>query len=879
MLVRLLTISRSLLTISRYPPLVLRFIVSDGRMFDGEALEALDDAAHGHETNHDLLRADDERRGREEAEERRDRREIRGQHFRSRRLVQYHDSNRRFLQRVQIANQCHLVHKCSIDGFAKDTLRAPNTNIFVHQSAGDGKSYLHGEYRSMFDFLHQVSQCTDNIVNADEIIPYNQPVRMFFDLEIKQISGDVATSARGYSGFMETLYLNQYRPILEEHVKGSVELAHNSGLSTYNPSPVLVNAACLAYYRVRSEPFTESVCRAGMRILLAYIKQFLKKRIENYVTDVNDKPWDEIYVCSGCRSDKFSLHVVLGRIFFDRVFISCPLVVFEIARYFVMKNVVWLLRSDDRSRWYTPEGEFRLRCLMLEELMTNTNRFRGMRDSVFDEGVYSRRHPLRLPGCRKPAGDSPLPIHPVAVPTDLNDMESTPPQMMMNDSDFQEMFPLGQDGLERWLRHTVHGKRRDLDSWRPRPDYMFAGWSPTEFFIGDMDWQLRKNEELRNGNHFDPRAAENQGFILVGEENHSVKRYPEYRRSVKIALTEEEKQLYGRGIDWRTMTAEFDPHEKFRVRSTQEVLPFVDIPPDTMIHHKHLNQTREETMASAKTWKIRRGRGFQCWTCGVNFWMKSDGDDFEIEPRYCFSEEQIREAYIPGTDPPQYYKFISDPNKEIALRPEFFLSKKWTVLDALMGSGKTEELANLVKHLKLPSDQRKRILVVTFRMSLAYQMAKRFRIPCYKVDRGSPPPADGSSPMTQEELDEKICNDEFDALVICVNSLGKIGSKKWDIVILDECGLIRLHCLSSITAPHLGRIITELKNALKNADHVILSQEFVAEKDVEFYMSLDNANVYDDRAVNALRFVKPVKIHPIKHSTNFFASVHKLLEC
>ena len=70
----------------------------------------------------------------------------------------------------------------------------------------------------------------------------------------------------------------------------------------------------------------------------------------------DDKPWEDMYVCSACRPDKFSLHAVMGRLFVDRCFLSGPVVAYKVARLFSIRNVIWLLWSDDKRRWKNPRG-------------------------------------------------------------------------------------------------------------------------------------------------------------------------------------------------------------------------------------------------------------------------------------------------------------------------------------------------------------------------------------------------------------------------------------------------------------------------------------------------------------------------------------------
>jgi hypothetical protein len=256
-------------------------------------------------------------------------------------LIAYHDGNQRFLERVIVAQNRALTHKTRMDDFAEVRERVRHGNIFAHQAAGDGKSYLKGAYRSMFNFCHDVDLLADQKLSADEVIPSDEPIRVFFDLEIKQDDqcqdmGPVATNAN----------VDEFMAIMSDHVKGSVAMARASGMKQYKPTEDHVKSLCQAYYSEAGKAFTEDICSAGLRIMLAHLNTSLKSLMGDDVV-ADDIPWDDLFVTSGCRGEKFSLHVVVGRIFFDRSFLSCPIIVFEIARFFVMSNLTWLLWDDD----------------------------------------------------------------------------------------------------------------------------------------------------------------------------------------------------------------------------------------------------------------------------------------------------------------------------------------------------------------------------------------------------------------------------------------------------------------------------------------------------------------------------------------------------
>ena len=80
------------------------------------------------------------------------------------------------------------------------------------------------------------------------------------------------------------------------------------------------------------------------------------------------------------------------------------LLVFEIARHFVVENTRWLVEHADWET--TQEGVFRVRALMLMSMLagegvplpTDELVFNGFDDSLFDEAVYSASHLLCAQG-------------------------------------------------------------------------------------------------------------------------------------------------------------------------------------------------------------------------------------------------------------------------------------------------------------------------------------------------------------------------------------------------------------------------------------------------------------------------------------------------
>jgi hypothetical protein len=115
-----------------------------------------------------------------------------------------------------------------------------------------------------------------------------------------------------------------------------------------------------------------------------------------------------------------------------------------------------------------------------------------------------------------------------------------------------------------------------------------------------------------------------------------------------------------------------------------------------------------------------------------------------------------------------------------------------------------------LEHLNIENnkpDLLPRILVVTFRQLLAQQLAERFGFLCY-VD------------LTNEELVSSP-----DMLTICLNSITKLGSYMYDYLILDECGLIRRHSMSTTLYKSLEVVYNSFKYLLTNAQHVVMLQD------------------------------------------------------
>jgi len=120
-------------------------------------------------------------------------------------------------------------------------------------------------------------------------------------------------------------------------------------------------------------------------------------------------------------------------------------------------------------------------------------------------------------------------------------------------------------------------------------------------------------------------------------------------------------------------------------------------------------------------------------------------------------------------------------------------------------------------------------------------------------------------------LDGVTCDD--DCVVCC-----RLHPRKYDIVIVDECGLTRRHMVSFITQDVLGLAFTDLKSALSVAQFTVLAQAELSEQDVHFYSYHMGFEPHDRSKIRAMSIVKPILSHNVEWTTQFYLGVAVLRE-
>lgn len=653
------------------------------------------------------------------------------------------------------------------------------------------KEYFVGSPKKVFAFASD----TRSAVVMDEVVSASRPVLLHFDVEIKRqrLGGQ-----ENQTNLVEILTDHVRHLFPEEGVREDNVLEELGGL----------------YMKWSSENWIEEYCSGGVSVVKAVIVEFLATFV--LPEDCGDDARD-CSVVSGCRADKFSLHIVMNRIYCDSQVVSMPLVVFEIARAFSLANTRWLLRN--RTKWGTAEGRFRVRALMLESMCDmreagQPRLFRGYDDTPFDEAIYTPNHLLRMPGAAKKDGVPPL------VP-----LVGTTTNPMAENKKFSDIFPPDDAGYAMFCGHSV-GCRIGIGFSK---SYIIRGWKPGGAFPVKRRWYSYRaryaDAHLERVRDFD---------VTLEESSYRSQRYTEKRPTrERQGVSLGELNRVEQGGELTREREPIDLETLFRAESGEKK-PFRMFRPGDFLHHVHGGV--EERTPSAKCF----AGGFTCFGCNKVFAVpKAD----PVEEPYGFLETET----VRSDDPAAYIE------EHVSLKDVWASVKKFFVLDAPMGSGKTHELGGMIdiwdKH------NGRTVCVVSFRRTLATQQARRFGIDCY-LDK------------TAAELSS---NER--SIVVCVNSLDKLGGHEFDALVLDECGLVRRHFLSTITANVLGRVFDKFVMLIRAAKFVALLQDGISRDDIQFYTELCSVDAEDRTQVNALKFTKPTLIHPLQYTTQFETAV------
>jgi hypothetical protein len=203
--------------------------------------------------------------------------------------------------------------------------------------------------------------------------------------------------------------------------------------------------------------------------------------------------------------------------------------------------------------------------------------------------------------------------------------------------------------------------------------------------------------------HEEDLPAPVQGTLVAFPDDH---RYQECRRVRATRATVNILNPRPAGV---FENAELDPNELF-LGEDGRMKKFVEFKEGDSLFHVH-GGVREQT-ASANVFK----GGFTCFGCSKTYRLPSPdgGLDAYYADDFAFLESETQRsdeptAYMPDVDWTTHLK------------------RKFVVISAPMGAGKTEQVARLLLSDSCPP----RVLVISFRVMLAVQQANRFSLDCY----------------------------------------------------------------------------------------------------------------------------------------------------
>jgi hypothetical protein len=591
----------------------------------------------------------------------------------------------------------------------------------------------------------------------------------------------------------------------------------------------ITDELCTDYFKVSQDEWGGGVCQEGYRVMKSFV--------ETKLLDLVDLgPALDVLGMSACGVDDFRVRLICKHLYCESTVVSMPQLTHELARAFLMDNAKWLFeyRCENRSSIVSAEFKFRLRALKLDSMAnvtwvredfrggnSNYNVFPrvdeqgdtsffyvGFGDTPFDEEAYGLVRTVGMPGVRSLGGVMFVPI--------IGDGH----QWLGGSCSVNG----GGVELDQWSRYLVNAPRTFADVEEP---LVLKDVSVSDSYAKKRRWCVAKQVV---GDACDCTV----GFRVVGLRDGV--RYTEKRnRQAWLQITSDEYkeaeiyQWYPSGVLKNVDPDELLPDHEVRTE-TGERKALNDCEEGEWVFH--CGDHRAGTRPSARVFD----GGLYCKVCDKTFLIPA-GCPWEEAYPFLVDEMTV------SADPREYM-----PDVDWGV----MLSKKYIVIEAPMGSGKTHQLQRLLDYLdENYGVAKKTVLVVSFRRVLSIQQAQRFGIHCYL------------------DLSRSQILEDPKVLTLCLNSLTLLSKDpKYDMLILDECGLIRRHFMSRTMASSVRQCYVALKKIQKNAQNVIMLQEGISLEDVRFYTEAEDIAPDDRGHVNASCFLKPIEIHPIRWTSD-----------
>eukprot|EP00956_Cyclotella_meneghiniana_P011785 scaffold16561_cov117-Cyclotella_meneghiniana.AAC.1 len=369
-------------------------------------------------------------------------------------------------------------------------------------------------------YFPEKGPCYDEVIDAGKEYPF------FVDIEIKR--QDDWSSER---------FVNTFGVTVEEVVLTELKcLCGEENFDVdddYNKDTV--RAMCRKYFELSSTEWTEAVCRAGYQVMNSYLSNFM-------ALTTGKASMKEFYTTTGCRSDKFSIHMVSDKVYCDSSNASMRVLAWEAARLFRQENLLEVFNKCQGGIDGTvdPELEFNIRALMLERTIKKPRTrdrdsgkiyFAADDDTPMDENMYrSSSHLLRGPySCKATGARALVPVHDDnlnlmgAAPGLTSESHDTPTTLPGHITDFPRSVVASSPStvsFDTFRKYTVT-MRQNAEDLTPRTRVLFNQVPCSDDFPSPSSYSanLLRLKEIQRGRH--------SLYDVLNTMNHQA--YKEYR--------------------------------------------------------------------------------------------------------------------------------------------------------------------------------------------------------------------------------------------------------------------------------------------------------------------------------------------------------------
>lgn len=664
-----------------------------------------------------------------------------------------------------------------------------------------------GPYSNLSDALNQISERTNLVVAYDKVRNYG-----------------VKPAYVGKTFYVSSI-AHEFNSLRQHGQPNAYEIIQSKRLAKFYLD---------IETSIDSEPlYDESVAFIAGKEIRRMLFDFLKLSFPQLTSDITN-----ILVSHACNEKKFSLHIVCKDYIMDTAQVSAAVLAAEFAAYLpsAVRDISEAEMDEERARLFLKKYSSKL----------------------VDLGVYSNNQQYRMLGCGKlkirSLADGSIErqcVRPLRMLGDAVDFNTenwnfsavVPTMIIWTDMLVQfigaESFSCNNGSGFHCRPNAFHAvsvltkykewyvPRREQGNW----DYeSFDSDVPEDMLNVDGRHHVgvTSSTTLVLDEQMIRERRSTRGLLQVLEDlSHRQRRVPGVEATTTL-LDDDEQILdeFGRGKSVRSIR----DHDVVYCKSCEtrcETVPGIAGQYDSIrLHAIGTPSARVRLMKSGQL-------SIKCFNehCSAFFVILPTTDALG----FCAESKEI--VHLQG-------KYINEGSaKDIELGE---VGKRLIVVDAPMGSGKTELAQNFIKELGAHSS----ILSITFRRSLARNLSVRWGLTCY---------------LDMEyitELDGKL-----NRFIVCLDSIYKVPDRTYDCIIIDEATFVRHHFTSSTLMgnPNVVECISRFKSLLRRCGRLIIMQYRVTDACIDFYM--EEARVKESQ-VSRYKVNRPPSLLPTRWTQN-----------